>query len=129
MQDFPRIDDIDRDFGQFHGNFRELIDTQAKSARIDLQVLTLDKALPPKLIKNRDILRRTVREVAQEAEAVDSPRLLGTQPARPGQSRAAKERDETASVDYSITSSAKARAARNTLRARAVRREDHARHR
>jgi hypothetical protein len=120
-------DDIDRDFGQLYCNFRVLVDAQSKfprTERTERQVLTLDEAVPPKLVEKRDILRLSERldawKAVKTADAIDSSRLLCAQLERPGESCPAEERDEMAPVDHSISSSARARAARGTLRARAL---------
>jgi hypothetical protein len=61
---------------QFYGNFRELIYAHPKPARIDRQVLTLDKPRPSKLAQKRNILRRISLKEKQVAEVIRSSRLL-----------------------------------------------------
>ncbi len=68
--------DIDPCFDELRRNFGKLFDAQSKSTRVDRQVLALDEAQPPKLVKKRNKKRRIAWTGEQAAEMINSSRLL-----------------------------------------------------
>src|SRR5262249_15034147 len=77
----------------------------AVTSRIDYEVLAVDKAEPPQLVEQREMMRRVAWTGMQAADAINPSGFLRARRERPRDRRAAEQRDELAPV-HSITSSA-----------------------
>src|SRR5262245_42152979 len=100
---------------------REPLSGHAVTSRIDYEVLAVDKAEPPQLVEQREMMRRVAWTGVQAADAISPPGFLRARRERPRHRRAAEQRDELAAF-HSITSSARASSVGGTSRpsARAV---------
>src|SRR5215831_12249668 len=87
---------------------REPLSGHAVTSRIDYEVLAVDKAEPPQLVEQREMMRRVAWTGMQAADAINPSGFLRARRERPRDRRAAERRDEVATSHHSITSSARA---------------------
>src|SRR5262249_6529836 len=110
-----RQDDIDLSIDQLGRVFFKLLDAQPVTARIDREVLALDEAKPPELVKERDMIWCIAWAGEHATKSINPSRFLRACRKRPRR-RAAESQDELAPF-HSITSSAKASRRGGTSRA------------
>src|SRR5262245_51191122 len=94
---------------------REPLSGHAVTSRIDYEVLAVDKAEPPQLVEQREMMRRVAWTGMQAADAINPSGFLRARRERPRDRRAAEERDELA-APHSITSSARVSSVGGTSR-------------
>src|SRR5262249_20683666 len=112
-----RQDHVHASFHQIGRMCREPLSGHAVTNRIDYEVLAVDKAEPPQLVEQREMMRRVAWTGVQAAPAISPPGFLRARRERPRGRRAADQRDEIASFHaHSITSSAMASSEGGTSR-------------
>ena len=88
-------DQVDPLFDNIGSVASKLFRAQSVAVRIAHEVLALDKTVPPHLFKKRVCSLRVSRSSSQDAESIDSTRLLRPRRARPSDTETHKD-DEVA---------------------------------